>query len=216
MLGLGKVVPGIAVERHLAKRRDRNVFLRHDLGGVKNIKAPAELVGFVHDLHTELQAKSAPTRCPGAGLRLDTYLPLREPALLNRLEEILAVVVGILAGSHLSLLPGEASLALERLPVELDKLGSTVIGDEAEGVHAETVHVAVGPDDAVLSHGPEQGVQGAGLLAEEVPGAVMGGCRLRDLAVGRRLDGVDQIREENSVLDEEDRDVVANNVWMGC
>lgn len=124
------------------------------------------------------------------------------------------MVIGILAGNNLSLLPGKTSLALKGLPVELDKLGSTIVSNETEGVHTETVHVAEGPDDAVLSHGPEEGVEGARLLAEEVPSAVVSSCRLRNLAVRRRLDGVDQIREEDSVLDEEDRDVVADNVFL--
>lgn len=212
MLGLSKVVPGVAVKRHLAKGRDGNVFLRHDLGGVENIKAEAELISLIHDLHTKLQAKSAYTRILGGLMGLDAYLPLGEPTLLNRLEQILAVEVGVLTGSDLSLLPGETSLALKGLPVELDELGGTIVSDKTEGVHAETVHVAEGPDDAVLSHGPEKGVQGARLLAEEVPGAVMSSCRLRDFAVRRGLDSVNQIREKNSVLNEENRDVVANNV----
>jgi hypothetical protein len=36
---------------------------------------------------------------------------------------------------------------------------------------------------------------------------------LRDLLVGAGLDGVDEVGEEDGVLDEEDGDVVADDVW---
>jgi len=49
-------------------------------------------------------------------------------------------------------------------------------------------------------------------LAEEVPSGVVSRCTLRDLAVRLGLDRVDEIRELNCVLNEEDRDVVANDV----
>lgn len=40
----------------------------------------------------------------------------------------------------------------------------------------------------------------------------MSRCALGNLAVGLRLDRVDEIRELDCILNEEDRDVVANNV----
>lgn len=146
------------------------------------------------------------------GLQLGAYLPLGETAILDRLKQILTVEVGVLSSSNLSLLPSKTGLALERLPVELDELRGAVISNEAERVHTEAVHVAERPDDAVLCHGPEERVQGARLLAEEVPGRVMGSGGLRNLPVRHRLDGVNEIREENGILDEENRDVVANDV----
>jgi hypothetical protein len=66
--------------------------------------------------------------------------------------------------------------------------------------------------DAVPGHGPEQGVQGTRLLAEEVPGRVVSRGRLGDLIVWPWLDGVDQIREPNGILDEENGNVVSNDV----
>jgi hypothetical protein len=51
------------------------------------------------------------------------------------------------------------------------------------------------------------------LLAEKVPSAVMSGGSLRDFTIGLRLDGMDKIREFNSILDEENRNVITNNVW---
>lgn len=96
--------------------------------------------------------------------------------------------------------------------MELDELGVTVVSDEAEGVDTKAIDVAKRARDTMAGHGPEQGVQGTGLLAEEVPSRVMGGSSLRDLIVTTRLDSVDEIREKNSVLDEEDGNVVANNI----
>ena len=69
--------------------------------------------------------------------------------------------------------------------------------------------------DAVASHGPEKRVQAARLGAEEVPGRVVGSSSLRDLIVRARLDRVDQVREPDGILDEEDGDVVSDNVWLG-
>jgi hypothetical protein len=39
------------------------------------------------------------------------------------------------------------------------------------------------------------------------------GGSLRDFTIGLRLDGMDKIREFNSILDEENRNVITNNVW---
>lgn len=40
----------------------------------------------------------------------------------------------------------------------------------------------------------------------------MGGGSLGNLIIRRRFDGVNQVRELDSILDEEDRNVVSNNV----
>jgi hypothetical protein len=122
--------------------------------------------------------------------------------------------IGILPGGDLGLFPDEACLTLQSLPVPFDKLGLAVVSNEAEGVHTEAVHVSVGPHDAVASHGPEQCVQRAGLLAKEVPGGIMCRCSLRDLAIWVGFDGVDEVREFYGVLDEEDGDIIANNICL--
>ncbi|GMG24939.1 unnamed protein product [Aspergillus oryzae var. brunneus] len=142
----------------------------------------------------------------------NTHLPLRVSARLDRFEEILAHEVGVLARDLLRFFPDHAGLTLQGLPVELDELGVTVVSDEAEGVDTKAIDVAKRARDTMAGHGPEQGVQGTGLLAEEVPSRVMGSGSLRDLIVTTRLDSVDEIREKNSVLDEEDGNVVANNI----
>ena len=76
-----------------------------------------------------------------------------------------------------------------------------------------THHVAVAAGDAMAGHGPEEGVHGARLGAEKVPGGIVGGGGLGDLIVGARLDRVDEVGEPDGVLDEEDGDVVSDNIW---
>lgn len=81
--------------------------------------------------------------------------------------------IGVLSGNLLSFLPHEACLALQRLPVELDELGRTVISHEAISVDTEAVDMSEGAGDTVSSHGPEQGVKRTWLLAEEIPSRVV-------------------------------------------
>lgn len=64
----------------------------------------------------------------------------------------------------------------------------------------------------MTGHGPEECVEGRGLLAEEVPGGVVRRGSLRDLIVWRRLDGMDQIRELRSILNEEDRGSIPDDI----
>jgi hypothetical protein len=51
-----------------------------------------------------------------------------------------------------------------------------------------------------------------GVQRHEIPEGVVGALRLWDLPVGMRLRRVDDVRELDRVLDEEDRDVVADQV----
>jgi hypothetical protein len=53
---------------------------------------------------------------------------------------------------------------------------------------------------------------GLGVQILEVPVVVVCGLRLRYLTVGLRLTSVDHIGELHGVLNEEDRDVVANEI----
>lgn len=72
--------------------------------------------------------------------------------------------------------------------------------------------MSVASRNTVTSHGPEEGMKGRRLLREEVPGRVMGCSPLGNLTVRARLDRMDQVRELDCILDEENRNVVANNV----
>src|ERR1700730_6468064 len=85
LLGLGKIVVGVAVQRQPADAPNRNKFLRNDLGRVEQVKIEIELVPFLDDLETEL--------------------PLRIVAALNRLEEVATMEIGVFAGDLLGLVP---------------------------------------------------------------------------------------------------------------
>ena len=55
-------------------------------------------------------------------------------------------------------------------------------------------------------------MQRARLLAEKVPRSVVSSSSLRDFIVGAWLDSVDEVCKADGILDEEDRNVVADNV----
>jgi hypothetical protein len=95
---------------------------------------------------------------------------------------------------------------------ELHELSLAFISNKAEGVYAPAIHVPVGANSAVTTHSPKQSVHRGRLLTEEIPRAVMSSSSLRDLIVWPWLDRVDQVRELNGILDEEDRDVITDNV----
>ncbi len=120
--------------------------------------------------------------------------------------------VGVLAGGQLRLLPHQRVHPEARLPVELHQRGGALGVDQPEGVDAEALHRAVRPRDAAVGHVPDGVVLRLGVQRDEVPERVVRALRLRDLQVGVRLAGVDDVRELDRVLDEEHRDVVADQV----
>ena len=81
-----------------------------------------------------------------------------------------------------------------------------------ERVDAEAFHGPVGAGDAAVGHVPHGVGLRLGVQGDEVPERVVGALGLRDLPVGVRLGGVDDVRELDAVLDEEHRDVVAHQV----
>ncbi len=66
--------------------------------------------------------------------------------------------------------------------------------------------------DGAVGHRPHQHVRGLRHQRRQVPERVVGAAGLRIAAVGLHLHGVDQIGELDRVLDEEHRDVVADQI----
>ena len=131
---------------------------------------------------------------------------------LDRVPQVAAVEVGVGAVDLHRLVPDDRLHALLRLPVELDE-GRFALGvDEAEGVDAEAFHEAEGARDRPVGHDPHDHVHALGRQRDEVPEVVVGRLRLREAAVGLLLGGMDHVGELDRVLDEEDRDVVADEV----
>ena len=120
--------------------------------------------------------------------------------------------VRIAPGRDLRLLPDQRMHAGDRLPVELDQAGLALGVDQAEGVDAEALHGPERAGNPAITHLPEHVVGGLGVQRHEIPERVVRRLRLRDLPVGMRLAGVDDVGELDAVLDEEHRDVVADQV----
>ena len=168
LLGLGEEVVGIAVEHHAPDALHRHHLLRNELGRVEQVEAEGVLLVLRNHLHAEL--------------------PFGEVAVLDRLPQVAAMEVGILAGDLLRLVPGQAVDAELGLPVELDEVALAARIDEAEGVHAEAFHHAQAARDGAVRHGPHQHVRGLGHQRGEVPEGVVRARGLRHLVVRLGLD----------------------------
>ena len=99
LLGLGEEVVRVAVERQPPDALDRHQLLGDELGRVEQVEAERELVLLLDDLEPEL--------------------PLRVVPVLDRLPQVAAVEVGVLARDLLRLVPDDRVDAEQRLPVEL-------------------------------------------------------------------------------------------------
>ncbi len=193
LFGLGEVVRRVAVKGHAPDDANRAELLGHQLGRVEQIDALEGLLLRVwHDL--------------------DAQLPLRRVAGGDPLVEVAPVEVGIDPAELLGLLPHQPVHPGDRLPMPLHQARRPVAGDEAERVDAEALHRGERTRDRPVGHDPHQHVGRLRLQRREVPERVVGRLRLGDLAIGFGLHRVDQVRELQSVLDEEDRDVVADEI----
>ena len=110
------------------------------------------------------------------------------------------------------LVPNDRLQAQLGLPVELDERRLAGRVDEAKGMDAEALHEAEGPGDRPVGHRPHHHVCGLGHERDEVPEVVVRRLGLGEAAIGRLLHGVDDVGKLDGVLDEEDRDVVADKV----
>ena len=192
LLVLGEVVVRIAVQNHAADDPYRGDFFRHDLGRIENA---------VGQFRRQL-----------LGDDLDTEFPFRKRAGFDRFPEVAAVEVIIGALQLGGFVPDERLHAELRLPVKLDKRRLPFRVHKAEGVNTEALHHAVGARDPAVGHCPDHGVHGFGHQGDEIPERVVGGRGLREAAVGLHFHRVDEVRELDGVLDEEDRDVVADEI----
>jgi hypothetical protein len=193
LLRLREVVSGIAVEGQLTDELCRDQFFRHDLGRIEEVDAFIAVGAIVgHDLNAEFVFEVG--------------------ASLDAVGHVAAVEVGVAARGDLRLLPHQRMHAGDWLPVKPHQAGLAFAVDHAERMDAETLHGAVGPGDSSITHVPEDVVGGFGVQRHEIPERVVGGLRLRNLAVRMGLAGMNDVGEFDAVLNEEHRDVVANQV----
>lgn len=190
LLDLGKVVLDVLVEGELADGSEGHLALRPDLGQVEDV--PSELLSLLR------------------GKDLNIHGPARVIALLNRLEEILSMPIGVL-GRHLpSLLIGKSLAALVRLEMGLDvDKGSVGLGP-LEGVAGVAVHVSVGIRGAAVGEEVHDLVDGFLVVGEVVPehGGVL------EVGLGVALLRVDEDGEVGGISEEEDWGVVSDNVQV--
>jgi len=192
LLGLGEEIVGVAVEHHATDRRYRYQFFGDQLGRVEHVEAEAFGLVLGEDLKAEL--------------------PFRVITGFDGVPQIATMKVGIGAGDLDRLVPDQRMGAQFRRPVELDEVRLASRIDQPEGVHAESLHHPVAARDTSVGHDPHQHVRALGHQRDEVPKSVMRRSGLRHGVMWFGFDGVDQIRKLHRVLDEEDRDVVADQI----
>ena len=66
--------------------------------------------------------------------------------------------------------------------------------------------------DGAIGHDPHHHMHGFRRERNEIPEGVVGACRLRKAAVGLHFHGMDEVGEFDGILDEENRNVVADQV----
>ena len=100
----------------------------------------------------------------------------------------------------------------QRIPMELDELRLAGRVHEAKRVDAEALHHPVAARDRAVGHHPHQHVSAFRHERDEIPERVVRGSGLRHRVVRLGLHRVHQIRELHRILDEEHRDVVADEI----
>src|SRR5664280_2888032 len=146
------------------------------------------------------------------GEELNREFPLRERSCRDRLEHVPAVEVRVGAGNLDSLIPNGRLHAEFRTPVEFDEGGLAGAVDQPEAMDTKAFDHPQRTRYRAIRHDPHDHMHGFRRKRNEVPECVVRGCRLREAAIGFHLDGVDQVRKFDGILDEEDRDVVAYQV----
>ena len=131
-------------------------------------------------------------------------------AVLDGIEEIAAVELGVGAGQALSLLTGHGVEAVVVDEVILHPEALALGVDPGVGVGAVAVHAAPGGRQATFAHEIGDLVGGLGVLSPEVPLHV----RIAQTRVRQALLRADEVRELHGVPHEEHRGVVPHDVQV--
>jgi hypothetical protein len=146
----------------------------------------------------------------GVLLRHDLHAdpPFREVSVLDVVEQIALKALAILADDLFGLRVGQVSVALHRLEVEFHPDALVVLVDQAEGMAAVAVHLAVVLRQAPVAHRDRDLMQRFRQQGPEVP-VVVGAAHV---GLGIALHRMVQVRELQRIAQEEDRRVVADHV----
>jgi len=192
LLGLREEVVDDTVEHQASHDAYRHQFLWDDLGRVEDVEIEAVGKGIVK--------------------QLDAQFPLGEIARVDRIPKIAAMEIRVGAVDLDRFVPDDRLQALLGLPVEFDERGCTLRIDKAERVHPEALDRAERPRNCPVRHDPHDHVHAFGGQADEVPEVVVRGLRLGEVAIRFGLGSVDQVGELYGILDEEHRDVIADEI----
>ena len=131
---------------------------------------------------------------------------------MNRLPQIATVKIVVGSLELESLVPDDRLHPELRLPVKFDE-GRLAFGvHHPKGVDAKAFHHAIAARNRAIRHRPHQHVSGFGHQRRPVPERIVGAAGLRKGAIGFHFDGMDEIGKLDGVLDEKDRDIVADEV----
>ena len=122
LLGLSEEIVRIAVQGHFAHALHRHEFLRDQLGGIEKVEGVFMFILGRYDLHTQF--------------------PFRVVAVLDGLPQITPVEIRILTTDLGGFVPGHGMHAEQGFPMEFHEAAFSLGIDQAEGVHAETLHHA--------------------------------------------------------------------------
>jgi hypothetical protein len=138
--------------------------------------------------------------------------PFRVVAHLDGFPEIATVVVSVFTGELLRFVPYQRTGPGSGAPVEFDEARFPFGIDQAEGMHAKTLHAAQAFGDCPVGHGPDHHVRRFWLQRNEVPEGVVGRATGRDLVVRLGFDRVYEVGKLDRVLNEKHRHVIAHQV----
>jgi hypothetical protein len=143
---------------------------------------------------------------------LQTELVFGVRTCLDRFPQITAMEVGIGAGNLDGFVPHQRMGTRLRTPMKLHELGFAAGVDEAIGVNAEPLHRPIAARNRTIGHRPHEHVGDLRHQRREIPERIVRGRRLWHGEVWFRLSGMHQVGELHGVLDEEHRDVVADEI----
>ncbi|MNF81594.1 hypothetical protein D3C84_638730 [compost metagenome] len=192
LLGFGKEVVRVAVERHFAQRRNGHQFFRDQLGRVENVEIEGVFVFLLDHLYAKF--------------------PLRVVPHLDGFPEISTVVVSVFPGEFLRLVPYQRTSPGRGAPMEFDEARFPFGIDQAEGMHTEALHAAQAFRDGPVGHGPDHHVGRFRNQADKVPKRIVGRAAGGDFVVRFWFDRVDEVRKLDGVLNEKHRHVIAHQV----
>ncbi|CFP67595.1 Uncharacterised protein [Bordetella pertussis] len=188
LFDFGEIVLGVLVQFQHAHFDQGVVGMRPHLGQVERVDVIGGGLGFGHYLHLER--------------------PARELALLDVLEQVALRAFAIAAdqlGGFAVRITGDALLRLE---VELDVETLAGVVDEAVGMRAEAVLLAIVLRQSAIAHQDGDLVQRFRVERPEVPG----GGGVAQVGLGVALLGMDEVGELERIANEEHGRVVADQV----